>query len=376
MSLLAVSPRRRLEGLLSLARRDEPVLSLHLEVDSLRPTQENLRLRVRSLLEKARETIVDPPLVKVYEAAATAIEGAVPERLAEQGMVLFATGDEGLLTSTFLPVSVRDFARFGPGADVMPIVDALDEMEPVVVCHVERNSGLIMVVEQGEIVSQKRVSSEVPRRTRSGAPTFVPHYQQHQEEFQLRHMRRLGRQLEKVLAATPSRRVYLAGPTKQVASFQTVLGKRTTDLVLGTLRFPGYAPAAKLRDAAVDASAVDERQEEEEKVAELVTRGLKNQQAALGPYATTYAVQEGRAHELVISGEMDILGRRCAACGHVGPVEESRCPVCQGPMHSIDLAHELVILAVRNGIGIEVVHWKASDDLEVHGGVGAFLRLD
>ena len=376
MSMLAMSPRNRLEDLLSLARRDEPILSLHLEVDSLRPTHQSLRLRARGLLERVRGTIVDPPLGKAYEAAVAAIEEAVPERLAEQGMVLFATSEEGLLASTFLPVPVRDFARFGPGADVMPIIDALDEMEPVVICHVERNAGLIMVVEQGEIVSQKRVSSEVPRRTRSGAPTFVPHFQQHQEEFRLRHMRRLRRQLDRMLETTPSRRVYLAGPTKQVASLQTVLGRHTGDLVLGSLRFPGYAPAAKLRDAAVDASAVDERQGEEEKVTELITRGLKNQQAALGPYATTYAIQEGRAHELVISGEMDILGRRCAACGHVGPVEESRCPVCQETMQSVDLAHELVILAVRNGISIEIVHWKASDDLEVHGGLGAFLRLD
>jgi hypothetical protein len=271
---------------------------------------------------------------------------------------------------------VQDAVRYGPGADVLPVIDAIDELEPLVACLVARNAAMVLAVSLGAIVYKGRVSSEVPRRTRAGSSTFWPGMDGHQDELWQRHLRHVAKVLDAVIERHPTQRVYLAGPTEQVSALRGVLRRQTRGLVRGVVKLPSRAPMATLRDAALRASEEDERRLEQEKVQALVTRAQKDQHAALGALVTFHALRERRVHQLVAASAARAPGRRCPLCGHVGPVEQRLCPSCGAATGPVDLIRELVILAVRAGVSVEVVHGEAASGLAAYGSVGAFLRTN
>ncbi|MBI4329536.1 MAG: hypothetical protein HY685_06700 [Chloroflexi bacterium] len=383
--------RQDLLGVLELAKRPERFLSVYAAADPLviyrdvRPGEDphhEVFLRVKGQLDAARDALSNPELQKEFDIARRPIEDFIARaKFAERGLGLFASAQDGLVATVFLPaLPAQDAVRFGPGADVYPALDVLEELEPVMACLIERNRATLLAIQAGEVVYRRSVRSPVPHKSRATTRAdrlSAPKSQQYEAERERRHYRRVAELMSETGREYSTRRLFLAGPDEAVSGLRAALPRSLASLLQGNGSVPGYAGEAALRDAAVQAAAREERHAEETMVSELVTRAAKNEGAVLGPYATAYAAEQRRVHLLVLAGDGDpIPGRRCPACGHLAPAEETRCSLCQTSTYPVDLGRELVSLSYRNGTSVEIVHGPAAKVLsEQGGGMGGLLKL-
>jgi peptide subunit release factor 1 (eRF1) len=105
----------------------------------------------------------------------------------------------------------------------------------------------------------------------------------------------------------------------------------------------------------------------------LDSAGTRNK-AVTGLAATTAALAEGRVHELVYAQGIEPNCALCAKCGSI-IVDQPACPKCQSVAGPAGEAMDLIIgAALDTGAAIEQVRGVAAEQLNVSGGIGAFLR--
>ncbi|NIO71316.1 MAG: hypothetical protein GTN71_20350, partial [Anaerolineae bacterium] len=143
---------------------------------------------------------------------------------------------------------------------------------------------------------------------------------------------------------------------------------------VGSIPLDMAASETEVLDRSLEVIQEVERKREEELVEQLITAATsKGGHGALGLDDTLAAVQEGRAHILVVAEGYVATGYGCQNCGYVAAHELKKCPFCGGEMAQIeDAVNTIVRKAIELGMEVEVV--KGSAALEEAGSIGAILR--
>jgi protein required for attachment to host cells len=120
----------------------------------------------------------------------------------------------------------------------------------------------------------------------------------------------------------------------------------------------------------------DWRAERERQIlAELNERWKRDHLVANGATEVLDALQQGRAVQVLIGTRRDIPGAHCMDCGYRFGAPVGVCPYCEGRCRRVNAVQDILRLAMRHQIPVELLRLPArSDPLEPAGGVVAMVR--
>lgn len=368
-----------LKELVSLGQAEHLYLSVYLPTDPSKTTTEATRLQLASLLEGLEADLQGSAWEKFFQEEKAAMEAFVLTlRPGGRGLAVLSSRAAREWHAAWLPQPVRAYARFGHGAYVLPLMDILDEMEPVCLAMIERSSARLLVVSAGSIVETKAVQSDVPRQQKTagresggrGAGGLQGHVDEH-ERVQMSAAAQEGEPLQRRFGF---RRIVLGGTDDARGHFKRILSKQMSDLVIGEIPVHSRATDHEVLKKATEIIESAERQQEKALVDEVVTRASKQQGAVAGLDPTLWALNHREMHLLVLAGESDRDGRYCQGCDFILPLANAICPQCSGKTFRVNLWEKLPGFAMRRRIGLEVVHGEAASTLWRHDGLGGQLK--
>jgi peptide subunit release factor 1 (eRF1) len=115
------------------------------------------------------------------------------------------------------------------------------------------------------------------------------------------------------------------------------------------------------------------KRRETEMVDELLAGWQRGTGSAVGLADTLAALQEHRAHSLLVAAGYEEAGYRCSNCRYLTLGAREECPLCGGPMEAVeDIVDTAVHRALGQSVEVEVV--RGSERLEDAGKIGALLR--
>jgi peptide chain release factor subunit 1 len=257
-----------LKALVPLARSSHLFLSAYLEATPEDTGMDGLRLRLAARLTELAQDLAGTPWAKAFQEERVRVESFVKSlRPGGRCLALLSSQEAGAWAALWLPSGTPDHVRFGRGAYVLPLVDMLDEWEPVGLVEVHKDKARIMVLTAGRMEETQEFQAEVPGRSRAGggAPTryrpggsvapgaqhaagggagarFERHIEVHIEE----HLKDVAQGLNDVQRRVNFRRFFLAGPAEARALFKSHLSHEMEARLMGDLSFDPRATGAAI----------------------------------------------------------------------------------------------------------------------------------
>ncbi|HEU0022682.1 MAG TPA: hypothetical protein VFR55_13575, partial [Dehalococcoidia bacterium] len=357
---------------------------------------EGVRLRVEAMLDELAESVAGDPKKRRPFAEARKVVGEYLRNIGTggAGLAIISSAEAERWEALWLPDPVEEHSRFGTGAYVLPLIDLLDEWEPVVLAVVSRDKARLMAFVGGQAEEVKALEGDAPGHHRAGGgsatryPSAFPAYaSQHQagggasSRFQrhiLVHADRLFneviQELEDLHREMGFRRWFIAGPPQPVAQFKTHLPNSLQQLLHGDLAIDAHAGDQEIAARVLQVAQEAERQEEVELVQQIITSSEKDQGAVVGAAATLWAINRHQLHLLVLAGASSGPGGYCANCEILLPPEDVRCPQCEQKPQQVNLWEELPGFAMRRDIRLEIVHGEAASSLWHYQSMGGLLK--
>jgi peptide subunit release factor 1 (eRF1) len=381
-----------LKSLLPLVHSQELFLSAYLDTTRSEYSARSARLRLASLLDKVATQLEDTALEKPFEVEREVVESYLDNLgPGSDGLLILSASVGAHWHALWLPGQPpKERARFGRGAFALPIMELLDEWEPVGFVGISKDKARLLAVSVGRIQEARRLESSVPGRHKAvggsaayrgpggskreqGGGAGLRH-ERHIDVHTEGHFKSVIDELTAMHQTHPFRRLFIGGPTEAITKFKDALPRVFSDMVAGEISVAGYASdhdvLSKIRD---DARRV-EREQEELLAQDLIDRAEKDGNAVAGAGPSAWALNRRQVHLLVMNADSDIQGRHCLSCDLLLPPEDARCPQCGQKTRPIDLLEEAPNALVGHGVGLELVHGQAVERLRGYDGIGAVLK--
>jgi SAM-dependent methyltransferase len=380
-----------LNRIIQLSQSPHGFLSVYLPTDPAETSTEGIRLRVSAMLDQLATDLAGTPLEHPFAEERKLVEEyARSLRPGGRGLAIISSLPAQEWDALWLPDPVEEHVRYGRGAYVLPLMDLLDEWEPVALAMVEKDRARLMVIARGRTEEVQHLETPLPERdstrgrvsprlqrsglTREagggGAAGFQRHLMTHVEN----HLKRVHQELEEFHRRYSFRRLFLAGPRDTVALFRAHLSHELQVRLAGELNIDAYASDQAIVHQVRRAAREVERQEEVELVQEIITRAEKDQGAVTGTAPSLWAVNRHEMHLLVLAGESSGQASYCPNCDILLPPEDIVCPQCDAKPQPVDLWEELPGFTIRRSTPLEIVHGEAASLLWHHQSIGGLLK--
>jgi len=355
-----------LQQLIDFEPTGHPVLSLYLNVDPSRRSKDKYMLWLRNHLKDVSDQAdpADIERVERYFGFEYDWQG--------KSVASFACTEDGLWQAFPLAVSMEDGIFVGDLPHIKPLTDLMDRYEPYGVALVDREGARFFQITMGQIVDMDGTLGEETKRHKQGG--WAAQKLQRYEDIQAGHnLRSAANVAIDFFQQGQNRRIILAGTDETVSQFHSLLPRAWQDKVAGTL--PMDMNASETEVLSKSWAIIDKAHTEEHAalVERIITSAAKSEGAAVGLSATLSALQEDRAHALVIAEGFSASGYRCTQCGNVAAVQESVCPYCGGELVYVDDAVEYAVKRMLE-LGGQVESVRDNPALVEAGSIGVLLR--
>jgi peptide subunit release factor 1 (eRF1) len=248
----------------------------------------------------------------------------------------------------------------------------MDRHEPYGVALVDREGARLFQIYVGEIVETAGTLGEETKRHKQGG-WGAQKLQRHEDVQASHNLRSAANFAIDFFQQGQSRRIVLAGTEETVAQFHNLLPRAWQEKVVGTIPMDMNASEtevlSKSRSIIVEALS----REQAELVGRIITSAAKGEGAAVGLSDALAALQEERAHILVVAEGFSAPGYRCTQCNYVAADHEGPCPYCGGDVFDVEDAVEYAVTRMlEQGGHVESV--RDNPTLVEAGSIGALLR--
>ncbi len=366
---------KELQELVDFRAEESSVLSLYLNVDPTQHTKDEYRLSLKSMLKGvANEASArDLDEVEKYFDFQYDWQG--------KGVVVFSCLKEDFWRAYPLAVPIENRIFVADSPYIKPLTGVLDEYGRYGVILVDREGARLFLFNQGELEETDGTLGEEVKRTKRGGGSaagrlggLTARASRHEEEIAQRNLKEAAELAARFCGGGRCSRIVLGGTDETLTQFQGMLPKELQEKVVGSISLDMAASETEVLDRSLEVIQEVEREREEELVEQLITAATsKGGHGALGLDDTLAAVQEGRAHILVVDEGYVATGYGCQNCGYIAAHKLKSCPFCGGEMAQIeDALNSIVRKAIELGMEVEVVRGSAA--LEEAGSIGAILR--
>ena len=317
------------------------------------------------------------PSIARFDAAVAQAEAVLTRAFSpgHPGLAIFASGDEAYVFAVPLPKRPPEVVRFGEQPVLAPLEAAVDDFERVAVLLFDKEQARFFTILLGEIEARHSLFDDVPGKQKTGDwfALSQKRYERHHEDHVLRHAKRSIAVLLDELERHPFDRLLIGGPDEAIALLEDHLPRRLQARLSGTLALELFARDDDVLAAARDTLQEVERRHEAEAVRKLLD-DVGSPRVTLGPDATLPALSDGRVHQLFIVNRYLGPMRECPACGRMTRREDP-CSRCGTATRRVpDLRERAIAAAIDSGARIEFVSPETTNQVPLHGGIGARTR--
>jgi peptide chain release factor subunit 1 len=355
-----------IQQLIDFEPGEHMALSLYLNVDPSRRNKDKYRLWLRSLLKEVSGE-ADPADIE-------RVERYFDFEYDWQGksVACFACSKAGLWQAFSLAVPLEDNVFVGDRPYIKPLTDLMDRHQPYGVALVDREGARLFRIHLGEIVETAGTLGEETKRHKQGG--WAAQKLQRHEDVQASHnLRSAANVAIDFFQQGQCRRLVLAGTEETVSQFYSLLPRAWQNKVVGSIPMDMNASETEIltKSRLVVREALD--QEQSELVERMITAAAKGESAAVGLPDTLTALQEERAHTLVVAEGFSAPGYRCPSCGYIAADGNGVCPYCGSDMVHVDDTVEYAVKRILE-LGGQVESVRDNQSLVEAGSIGAVLR--
>lgn len=357
---------KELQELVEFKGEGKAVLSLYLNVDSTQRGKDEYKLTLRSLLKEVagEASSKDVAEVERYFDFEYDWQG--------KGVALFSCLEDDFWRVYPLAIPVENWVVVADTPYIKPLTDLVDDYGRYGVVMVDREGARLFLFRQGELEEAEGTLGEETKRHKQGG-WADSRYQRREDGIAQRNLKEAADLTAQFCEGGRCGRIILGGTEGTVAQFQEMLPRDIQEQVVGSMSVDMMASESEVLDLSLEVIQRVQQQREKDLVERMITAAAKGELGAIGLADTMAAVQEGRAHILVVAEGYRDPGYRCVNCGYTTAQELSECGFCGEEMARTEDAVDAAIHQAVN-LGVEVVIVKGNEDLEKAGSIGAILR--
>ena len=349
------------------------VLSLTLNVDPTRRTNDEYRLALRHLLHQVQgRGNGDAALIERFFDQEYDWSG--------RGLAIFSSQKENFWRVYSLAVPIVDSVYLGPKPYITPLANLWDVYGRFVVALLDKQGGRFIFVQMGEVVDGEGILGEEVRRVKAGVGSTPKARRRNPDEPTDRHLNEVIKRnvkdtthaLTEFCEKHTPRYLVLGGVSEVIHEVQTYLPQPWAERVIGAITGDLNDADLTVRDQALKVVEEFEAKREAELADAAITAAAKNSHGVAGLDRVLTAAHAGQVQTLLVAEGYRAAGYRCQQCGYLTIVSAERCSFCGGMFEQIPDAVEAAISKViEQGGRVDIVReHKALNEA----GVAALLR--
>lgn len=358
---------RDLQELAELVSLDAPILSLYLNVDPHRRSNDEHRLSLRQLLSRAEDQGAAP-------ADIARIERFFDHEYGRQGrgVVCFSLQQKDFWRKYELLVPVEDFVFLGPRPYIKPLSDVMDNYGRFGVVMIDREGARVLVYHLGALEDAAGTLGEEVKRHKQGG-WAAQKLQRYEDQAAAHNLKDAAAWADDYLRERKVERIVVSGSEGNLALLRDVAPRSLLDKVVGEMRLDMNASPAEVWEHAFAVAQAAQKQAEADLLEQVVTVARKGGAAATGLADILVAMQGGRVHQLLLDRNLHVPGRHCTHCNALVLEPLTACPYCGSELSpTADVINLALHQAVETGVKISIL--EPSPLLTEIGGVAAVLR--
>jgi peptide chain release factor subunit 1 len=295
------------------------------------------------------------------------------DRSGVQGVAIFAAGLDSFFSVNLLSETVPDDVRVAPDFYIAPLVPLLGRGNGAIVAVVDRERGLLFVMQNGRLEPLADFTEEQPGKHDQGGWSQA-RFQRHIEELVRDHLRNVAEDLDKQLRSGIARHVIIVGPDEARSDFEGLLSHEAKAAVVGATAGEGWATPTELLELALpfiqqarlaEETAILERWQEE---------AGRNGRAAAGWEQTLESASDGRVEVLLFREGVEREAYQCPKCGRAQAVDGA-CPLDGTHMEQREDGVDLAVhRTLAHGGDVQSLA-RERPELEPAEGIAALLRF-
>jgi peptide subunit release factor 1 (eRF1) len=363
-----------LQDLVDFTSTSSPVLSLYLNVEPGQRSTDAQRLTLKRLLREVADEADSEDVEAVERYFELEYDGQ------GHGVAVFSCHEEGFWRAYSLAVPVSNCAYAQHRPYIKPLTDVLDAYGRYAVILVDQTGARMFLFTLGELAETVGMLGEDVKRQKHGRGSTSAGRRggggvsaRREDQTAERNLKEAAEAAAEFVSSNDVTRLVLGGSEGTVSQFQDMLPRPVQDRVIGTFVVDFAAPAQEVQERSMDVIEEAAEQREVELVEELIAGWKRRSGSAVGLADTLAALQEHRAHILLVEAGYGEPGYRCSNCRYLTLGERDECPLCGGDMEEIE---DIVDTAVHRALGqsVEVEIVRDSQSLQDAGYIGALLR--
>jgi len=370
--------RKELQEIAKIRGEKAFFVTLYLNVDPSTNAKSNYLIHLKNMIKETIEK-TDKAVLKKISADLEKIESFIltEKRSFKKGLALLSSHENKFWKIFHLAVPLKNEIIVDSTPYVKPLLDLLDNYQRYAIMLVGRDTARIFLVHLGEIEEYTEVrSDDVPGRHKKGGWFSLAErsYERHIDYHVELHLKDVIRELGSFLTGEYVGRLLIGGSEEAVSRVREMLPQRVSEKIIGTFQADMQSGIKEILEKADPILKEFEEKREEEDVAELVTKAMKNENAVIGVEDVLNALQDGRIMKLLFLKDFKKSGLLCLQCGYLTTQNVKTCPYCKGNMKKVRyLVDHIAQKSVEQGALIEVVN--RNTQLREAGSIGAFLRF-
>jgi len=365
--------RKDLQELAEYKGSGVPVLSLYLNVDPSRQTNEECKLTLRRMLRSIADRAADKDIAAV-------------ERFFDleydwngHGVAVFSCEAASFWKTYRLAVLVTDQVSVGPRPYVTPLAHLWDTFGRFAAVIVDKQGARLLLYQVGELLRTEGVMGEPVRRAKTGGGSAEAGVRggsatttKGEDETTSRNLKEAAEMTVAFCESHQPRNLLLGGKATTLKQFQARLPRVWADRIIGTFAADMTISENEVRDKALKLLLEVEHEHELAVADAVITAAAKGRGGAIRLDDTLSAAHEGRIQTLLVAEGYQAEGFQCQQCAYVTSQRLDKCPFCGGTVGRIPDAVEVIVQQVlEQGGHVEIV--AGHKELSV-AGVGALLR--
>lgn len=363
--------RSAIRTLVELDEAEQPVISCYLNLtEQWNDVPGRRAARIRQALPIDARPAFDAALEPIRRYLASALQ---PDA---RSVVAFSrSGARPFFLAMQFQVPVDEQLTLDAAPSIYGLVQLKDDYHRYIVLLTTAGYARILEVSLGAVTTDLWAARPELQERLAGAWTREV-YQRHRHERTERFVQEKLRLLERAVALGGHSHVMVIGDDELAARFRASLSPQLSAKLIEGVDVSDPGNTSGVIRASMLRFIQCEEKEGLDTSTRLVRELRKGGLAVAGTEASLRALELGQVDQLVLSATyVPPAGMRCRSCGTVHPDlgAPAVCPRCgDSELSSADVRDELVRLAERHGVEVEVVQ----DDIEIRhvGGVGCLLR--
>lgn len=292
-------------------------------------------------------------------------------KLKKGGIAIFACWAIDFFAAYPLDAPLPDIIWVDSSPYVRPLAELADEYENVAVVIADNSRARVYLVSSLAAQDETTLKGNVKNHVKKGGWS-QQRYERRRDKQILHYARDIVDALAELDRKEDFRRIVLVGGKEILAAVEEDLPKHLAAMVARKAVDLSKGEGDIEREI-WELFAEQERESERGLWDRIRDAYLAGGRGAVGAEDVLAAVEEGRAHEIIVIRGFAPPGRRCRDCGKLSPGEPATCPACGSEsVFAVDLVEEIVEIAHKTGAPVDF-----SDPIETlaeSGSIAALLR--